>query len=92
MVLQAALGTNTVLRLGKVFNNNEDKNLSSPNNNKFFLCKVSVMLSEYLSTISGFARIGTQKPSLPFGVYILYIEKQPRKQVTDPNTDSKALD
>ncbi|KAH3686537.1 hypothetical protein WICPIJ_002488 [Wickerhamomyces pijperi] len=59
-VLQTAFGTKICFLLGKVFNINVERKRSSPNNNKFFLCKVSTTLSEYLSTMSGLARIGTQ--------------------------------
>ncbi|EDK42120.1 conserved hypothetical protein [Lodderomyces elongisporus NRRL YB-4239] len=78
-VLHAALGMKICFLLGNVLNINDDKYLSSPKRSKFFLCNVSTTLSEYLSTISGFAKIGTQYPSDPFGALILYIQKHPWK-------------
>ena len=59
-------------------------------------------LNLVLETISGFARIGTKYPASPLGALrpfiswdrwenIRYILKHPGRQVTPPNTDSKAL-
>lgn len=91
IVLQMAWGTNINFRRGNVFNINVVKYLSSPNNNKFLLCKVSVTFSLYASTISGLATIGTQLFLPPFGALIRYMQKQPGKQVTPPKILSNAL-
>lgn len=89
VVLQYARGTNISLRFGNARSIIVVKNLSSPNNSRFFLCSVSTLLDEYMLTMSGHAKIGTQPPF--FGALILYMEKQPGRHVTPPKHDSKAL-
>ncbi|KAH3671583.1 hypothetical protein OGAPHI_000286 [Ogataea philodendri] len=90
-VLQAALATNTCFRRGNVRSINDERYLSSPSNRRFFLCKLSSTFSEYFSTMSELAKIGTQTLR-SLGVLILYMQKQPGRHVTVPKTDSKALD
>lgn len=91
IVLQMAWGTKINLRRGNVLSIKVVKYRSSPSNNKFLLCKVSVTFSLYASTISGFATIGTQLFLPPFGAFIRYVQKHPGKHVTPPKILSKAL-
>jgi hypothetical protein len=91
IVLQMACGTNISFLRGNVFNIKVVKYLSSPNNNKFLLCNVSVTFSLYASTISGLATMGTQLFLPPLGALIRYMQKQPGRHVTPPKILSNAL-
>jgi hypothetical protein len=90
-VLHLAWGRKIFFRRGNVRSRIVDKNRSSPSKSKFFWCNVETSDCEYSLTISGLTRIGTQSVSASFLALILYIEKQPGRQVTPPKTDSKAL-
>jgi hypothetical protein len=84
-----ACGRNIIWRFGKVLSINVERNRSSPKNKRFLACNVVTTFWLYSKTISGLASKGTQAPFL--GALTRYMQKQPGRQVTPPNTDSNAL-
>ena len=87
IVLAIASGVNFILNVGKCFIMSVVRNRSSPKENKFFLCKVSTWPSEYSSMMRFEMMMGRPLSA----VRIRYSEKQPGRQVTEPNKLSKAL-
>ncbi len=88
MVRAIASAQNLVLNVGKCFIKSVVKKRSSPSENRFFLCNVSMLGSAYSSIIRLEMMIGRPLSA----VRIRYNEKQPGKQVTDPNRLSKAFE
>ena len=88
VVRATASGQNLVLNVGKCFINSVVKNRSSPNENKFFLCSVSTLGSAYSSMMRLEMMMGRPLSA----VRTRYSVKQPGKHVTEPKSDSKALE
>lgn len=87
MVCEIASGLNFVLYVGKCFIMSVVRYRSSPSDNKFFLCKVSTLGSEYSSMMRFEMMIGRPLSA----VRIRYKLKHPGRQVTEPNKLSNAL-
>ena len=80
------LGAEDVLALGEGLEHTRGQVpiLAKERRSRFFLWSVSTTFSEQCSTVSGFARMGIQKPELLLGALIRYMPNHPGKQVTPP--------
>src|SRR5579859_2672900 len=90
-VLARASGVKVVFIRGKCFVRRVVRKRSSPRCSRFFLCKVSTLLSAYSLIISGEIRYGLPLNLPRSFVFKRYNEKQPGRQVTVPNKLSNAF-
>ena len=88
MVCAIASGVNLVRNVGKCLSRSVVKKRSSPRDSRFFLCSVSTFGSEYSSMMR--FEMMTGRPLS--AVRILYMEKQPGRQVTEPKRLSNAFE